>query len=880
MALLPVGCLLAFVALSGINQWRDANRLREFRAATRLSFATANVADALGRERLATVLADVQRGPSATARLRAAERTTTLGLRAATRRAAGVSGPVDVAGRLDAGRRQREALLLEARSGALDQPRIAQGYGVIVHDLLDIVRDLDAGRPSRASGRAADAYVAILQAIEAASRERADLAAMLAPRGPRLPPMPSRWEAVEATELDAFRQNAGGGLVSDLEVALFSPAGTAVQRLRDRLTADPAATVRQRSLPAWVSASGRRIAALRAIERETARSLAAAAAHDLDRARTRAVRDLVLSLAVLLVVATLALALRRSITRPLQQVSEGARMLSSGDLTFDVTYAGHDEIGDVAAAFRDLHVTAERLAAEIRAMNAAIRENRLDHRADLSAFQGTWSQLLGGMNDTVAAFAELHGRRLRAEREAERIFAFSLELLAVAGLDGYFKRVNPAFERTLGFTSDVILSRPFADLIHPDDRERTQQAMAALARGDEVVQFENRFQHSDGSYRWLQWSSRAVPEEGVIYAAARDITQSRRAAGEQAALRRVATLVAQGVAPTEVFRAVAWEVQRLLETRSAEVLRYEADGSMTVLGAVHAEGGAPDVTATRSVARSRLGTRTDRLVGAPIIVEDEVWGAIVASAAAPGQLPADTEARLASFTELVATAIANANSRAELAASRARVVAASDEARRRIERNLHDGVQQRLVSLGLQVRAAEDLADTPSDDLQTRLASIAEGLANAFDDLREIARGIHPGVLARGGLGPAVRTLARRSPVPVEVDVSAGWRLPQHLEVAAYYVVSEALTNAAKHAHATCVRVRAALEDGVLELEICDDGVGGAHPGRGSGLIGLTDRVEAVGGRIRIMSPPGAGTTVLATLPVEQPAPIAPGKDA
>jgi signal transduction histidine kinase len=207
-------------------------------------------------------------------------------------------------------------------------------------------------------------------------------------------------------------------------------------------------------------------------------------------------------------------------------------------------------------------------------------------------------------------------------------------------------------------------------------------------------------------------------------------------------------------------------------------------------------------------------------------------------------------------------------SRAELSASRARIVTAADETRRRIERNLHDGVQQRLVSLGLELRAME-AAMPPDPELQAQLAHTASGLVGALDDLVEISRGIHPAILAQGGLAPALKTLARRSPVPVELEVRAETRLPAPVEVAVYYIVSEALTNTAKHANASAVRVAVEARDTVLELSIRDDGSGGADPTRGSGLIGLTDRVDALGGTMNVASPVGEGTTLRITLPIE-----------
>jgi signal transduction histidine kinase len=232
-------------------------------------------------------------------------------------------------------------------------------------------------------------------------------------------------------------------------------------------------------------------------------------------------------------------------------------------------------------------------------------------------------------------------------------------------------------------------------------------------------------------------------------------------------------------------------------------------------------------------------------------------------------LPADAEARLASFTELLATAIANAESRAALTASRARIVAAADDTRRRIERDLHDGTQQRLVSLGLQLRAAQAAVPPELGELEGELSRVAEGLASVSDELREISRGIHPPILSEGGLGPALAALARRSAVPVKLDVRTERRLPERVEAAAYYVVSEALTNAAKHARAAVVDVDVDADDSMVRLAIRDDGVGGADLGRGSGLIGLRDRVEALGGRLEVASPAGHGTSLLARIPIQ-----------
>ena len=379
-------------------------------------------------------------------------------------------------------------------------------------------------------------------------------------------------------------------------------------------------------------------------------------------------------------------------------------------------------------------------------------------------------------------------------------------------------------------------------------------------------------------------------------------TESRtalaRLAEEQAALRRVATLVARGEPPEAVFTAVLEEVGRLLPVDLANMCRYEPDRTETFvatwgtagerfpvgsrwplegysLAGLVFETGRParldrhDDSSSGPLGAAALETGIRSAVGAPIIVEGNLWGAILAGSTLEQPLPADTEARLVSFTELVATAIANADSRAELMASRARIVAAADETRRRIERDLHDGTQQRLVSLGLIARTAEADVAAGRGDPRAELSRLAAGLTDAAAELQEFSRGIHPAVLSERGLGPALRTLARRSAVPVDLEVAADARYPEPVEVAAYYVASEALANAMKHAQASRVEISLATLRGSLLLSVRDDGIGGADPARGSGLAGLTDRVEALGGSIRLDSTAEAGTHLTADLPLE-----------
>jgi signal transduction histidine kinase len=369
-------------------------------------------------------------------------------------------------------------------------------------------------------------------------------------------------------------------------------------------------------------------------------------------------------------------------------------------------------------------------------------------------------------------------------------------------------------------------------------------------------------------------------------------TEIGRLAEEQAALRRVATLVARGVQPSEVFDAVAAEIGRVLEVENSSIVRYESDATATVVAiwgdesltpvgsswTVEGESVLAQVFRTGRPARidgydhlsgpiADLARRMGRssAVAAPIVIDGRLWGAALASASDP--LPDAVEGRIANFADLIATAISNAETRTELSASRARVVAAADETRRQLERDLHDGIQQRLVSLTLKARATERMTPEPAGELRGELALIAEELGGALDELREISRGIHPAVLSESGLGPALKALARRSAVPIALHLNLDTRLGEPHEAAAYYAVSEALTNTAKHAQASAIEVHVSYGDGALTLSIRDDGIGGADPSRGSGIIGLKDRVEALGGTISVVSPPGEGTTLDVRLP-------------
>ncbi len=366
----------------------------------------------------------------------------------------------------------------------------------------------------------------------------------------------------------------------------------------------------------------------------------------------------------------------------------------------------------------------------------------------------------------------------------------------------------------------------------------------------------------------------------------------------EAALRRVATLVAQAAPPAEVLTAVTGEAGRLLHADYATMNRYDPDGTITVVATWSSTGAAFPVGATARlggrnmqamVFETRRPARIDdytvvsgqvaeaardfgirAAVGVPVSAEGRLWGIMLVGSRA-GPLPAGTEARLAGFTELAVAAIANAEAQAALTASRARIVATADATRRRIERNLHDGAQQRLVTLALDLRAAQATAPPGAGDHVQQLDEVAAGLDDVLEDLREIARGLHPAILADGGLRPALKMLARRSAIPVRLGIQVAGRLPEPVETAAYYTVSEALTNAAKHARATAAEIEAAESDGVLHVRVRDNGRGGAGFRDGSGLVGLKDRAEALGGHLRLDSPPGEGTTVEITLPLHDP---------
>ena len=502
-----------------------------------------------------------------------------------------------------------------------------------------------------------------------------------------------------------------------------------------------------------------------------------------------------------------------------------------------------------------------------------------------------------------------------ASNVLERVFDASNVCIAHLDREGRFFRVNRAFAATHELEPEAFAGRLYRDIYEEQGAADLYDELAGigadalvhvLVTGEPVVGTDLpwRFPQDPGRVVYYDWTLSPVATdeqvESLVFVSV-DITARHDAEGElrrvgtaQAALRRVATLVASEGRPSRVYAAVAREAAQLFGGE-AGLFRYDA-GTATVVGGHSTRqtiargeqfplGGRNVTTIVRETGRparidrysdadaSRLTTLAKEgsigsSAGAPIFTGGDLWGVVVVSAEEADSLPEDAEARLSDFAELVAAAIANAEARHELTESRARIVASADDARRRIERNLHDGPQQRLVSLTLQLRAAQASVPPELEGVRAEIDRVAAGMSAALDELREVAHGIHPAILVQGGLPPALRKLARRSHVPVILDVSVHGRLPAPVEVAAYYVVSEALANAAKHARASCVHVTVGAEEDVLRVAVDDDGVGGADAVGGSGLLGVRDRVAALGGRLAIESPAAGGTSLRVELPM------------
>jgi signal transduction histidine kinase len=374
----------------------------------------------------------------------------------------------------------------------------------------------------------------------------------------------------------------------------------------------------------------------------------------------------------------------------------------------------------------------------------------------------------------------------------------------------------------------------------------------------------------------------------------------RALAAEQAALRRVATLVAGEAPPSRVFEQVTEEVGRLLDLPGASVMQYDGARTARVVGA-WAEQGYPnfpvgaslDLDSDTVVARvlrtgspqrvdtydTKTGTLAEKVrdfgyrgaVAAPVTVGGRLWGVLVAASASEEGIPEGLEQQLCDFAELAAQALANADAYEKLAASRARLVEVGDAERMRLERNLHDGAQQRLVSVALGLSLVATKLESDPQRARDLLATAQDDLSTGLAELRELARGIHPAVLTERGLGPALDALLARAPVAVDIAALPEGRLPGPVEAAAYYVVAEAVTNVARYAHASGATVEIVRSNGSATVTVSDDGVGGADPTHGTGLRGLAARVEALNGHLEVESTPDRGTRVTAEIPCPEP---------
>jgi PAS domain S-box-containing protein len=493
-------------------------------------------------------------------------------------------------------------------------------------------------------------------------------------------------------------------------------------------------------------------------------------------------------------------------------------------------------------------------------------------------------------------------RRLRELLENVQLVAVSLDL------EGRITYCNPHLAEVTGWGRDELLGRDWYDTFTPPERGSYRSTfLPALVAERMPAHTESTIRTRDGGRLTLWWNNTVIrdPEGRPVGATSigEDVTERRRAeqalqmlAAEQAALRRVATVVAAEPTQELLFETVATEVGRLFGAQSANLIRNDGE-TLPVMGGwsetrecwiapgtVFAREGD---SATHRVMRTQRPERIDSLaeigdapsreiwlnlgfqsaIAAPVIVDGRLWGAISVTKTTAEVFPEGAEQGLADFAALAAQAIANAQDREELRASRARIVEAADEARRRLERNLHDGAQQRLVSVSVALRLAQGrIRDDPAA-AESILRAAGEELALSLEELRELARGLHPAVLTHRGLAPALEALAARAPLPVELAVEEV-ALPGAIEAAAYYVVAEALTNVAKYASASVARVSIRVVGAYVVIEVADDGVGGARPAHGSGLRGLSDRVDALDGRLEIESAQGQGTYVRAIIPL------------
>jgi PAS domain S-box-containing protein len=549
-----------------------------------------------------------------------------------------------------------------------------------------------------------------------------------------------------------------------------------------------------------------------------------------------------------------------------------------------------------------------------------VRESITDSLLSTQLFMAT-AALTALVLAAVTAERATAGGALRANEERLRSVVRSMaEGLVVRDAHGVITECNAVAERITGLGRGRLVGRRPGEVMGPALDERGEPLPSdrllgegVLERGEPESGLVARVKRPDATSVWVSASSGPVHDVagravGVVTTLS-DITPRRKAeerllasehdtrllADEQSALRRIATLVAAEAPPRALFASVTEEVGRLLGAPSARIVRYEDDTGGTIVGGWTDDGAGLPVGASvpldgdTVLARLRRSGKVERMDGyegvsgelaermrargyrssiaAPVRVAGAIWGALVASAHDPRDLDAAAARRLCDVAELVAQALANADAREMLAASRARIVEAGDAERRRLERNLHDGAQQRLVTLALQLRLIQARIDRDPPAARHALDIASTELAEALDELRELARGIHPAVLTDRGLEPAVIALADRSPVPVEVVAVPHERLPPAVEAAAYYIIAEAITNVAKYAGASHVAVTVRDDADRTLVVVSDDGVGGADPTAGSGLRGIADRVEALAGRLYVTSVPGKGTLIRAEIP-------------
>ena len=506
---------------------------------------------------------------------------------------------------------------------------------------------------------------------------------------------------------------------------------------------------------------------------------------------------------------------------------------------------------------------------------------------------------------------------LEPQAFAAALAATTQSLVCVLDREGQILFFNDACERATGFTREEVLGRNARDfVIPPEEAEAFGGVLAHIWSTGHPSPQVGHWLTKDGGRRLIAWSQKPVlGDDGsprYIVTSGLDITARATAtadaiegdvdaklaevgmlAQEQRALRRVATLVAAEATPERVFNAVSEECARVLEVRASGVFRFEGDDTVTVVGRHSRDGvgvfpvgdrfladdnttigrvrstGAPVRIDDYSALPGDLSTELTRVgyrstVGAPIVVAGVLWGAVAVASSEP--LPPESEARLGAFCELVSLAVASAQARADLRASRSRLVSSGDDERRRLERNLHDGAQQRLVSLALTLRLARGKIASEPESAAAMLEDASKELDQALLELRELAQGLHPAILTDRGLLHALESLAGRIPVPVEIDVSDE-RYDAPIEATIYYIAAEALTNVAKHAGASVARVVVSRDDESVRLEVRDDGCGGADPASGTGILGLHDRASAVGGSLTVISSPGRGTVVTAAIP-------------